>query len=61
MIWTRVAGSIAYNDNHYTTGICAYFVCVKEWEREMEKERERESGVEKYTENERGEWIKRGK
>ena len=27
-IWTRVAVSISYSDNHYTTGMC---VCVGVW------------------------------
>ena len=25
-IWTRVAVSISYDDNHYTTGTFAYYV-----------------------------------
>ena len=37
-IWTRVAGSISYDDNHYTTGTYIYIcvcvcvcVCMDEW------------------------------
>ena len=28
-IWTRVAMSISYNDNHYTTGTLHYKVWIK--------------------------------
>ena len=46
-IWTRVAVSISYDDNHYTTGTFSrerlWFVCVvidrglEKWLRQVEK------------------------
>ena len=30
-IWTRVAVSISYDDNHYTTGTSTYKVFLYEW------------------------------
>ena len=27
-IWTRVAVSISYKDNHYTTGTSKIFICI---------------------------------